>query len=230
MEDAIDCWNHSVCAFASTGSFQSSNLARLLLYQYTERRTTIYNHREGITPGTQSWAFSMTRPPRDRRSTPCAIARCRWRMSRSARALPRAARRLPTTPTCRQGEGAAVGAVWGGLVGLAALLIPWRRPLYCPGQRWGAAITGAVTGAVVGGISAALIDFGGIPEAEAHRYESLVHEGKTPVAVKARDEDTSEVHRILNSFGATPADTTGVRAPSNVSDVRRAGQARVSGY
>jgi len=113
------------------------------------------------------------------------------------------------------GEGAAVGAVWGGLVGLAALLIPGVGPFIALGAL-GAAITGAVTGAVVGGISAALIDFGGIPEAEAHRYESLVHEGKTLVAVKARDEDTSEVHRILNSFGATPADTTGVRAPSNV--------------
>jgi uncharacterized membrane protein len=64
------------------------------------------------------------------------------------------------------GEGAAVGAVWGGLVGLAALLIPGVGPFITFGAL-GAALTGAVTGAVVGGIAAALIDFGGIPEDEA---------------------------------------------------------------
>jgi uncharacterized membrane protein len=101
------------------------------------------------------------------------------------------------------GEGAAVGAVWGGLVGLAALLIPGVGPFVALGAL-GAALTGAVTGAVVGGIAAALIDFGGIPEAEARHYESLVHEGKTLVAVKARDEDTAEVQRILSSLGARP--------------------------
>jgi uncharacterized membrane protein len=101
------------------------------------------------------------------------------------------------------GEGAAVGAVWGGLVGLAALLIPGVGPFVALGAL-GAALTGAVTGAVVGGIAAALIDFGGIPEAEARHYESLVHEGKTLIAVKARDEDIAEVQRILNSFGARP--------------------------
>jgi uncharacterized membrane protein len=121
------------------------------------------------------------------------------------------------------GEGAAVGAVWGGLVGLAALLIPGVGPFVALGAL-GAALTGAVTGAVVGGIAAALIDFGGIPEAEAQHYESLVHEGKTLVAAKARDEDTAEVRRILHSFGAVPADTTGARAPSPVAMYDEQGQ------
>src|SRR2546423_327957 len=71
------------------------------------------------------------------------------------------------------GEGAAVGAVWGGLVGLAALLIPGVGPFIAGGALF-AALTGAVTGAVVGGIAAALIDFGGIPEEEARGYESMV--------------------------------------------------------
>ena len=99
------------------------------------------------------------------------------------------------------GEGAAVGAVWGGLVGLAALLIPGVGPFIAGGALF-AALTGAVTGAVVGGISAALIDFGGIPEEEARGYESMVHEGKTLVAVRSNDEDSAEVRRILDSFGA----------------------------
>jgi YD repeat-containing protein len=99
------------------------------------------------------------------------------------------------------GEGAAVGAVWGGLVGLAALLIPGVGPFIAGGALF-AALTGAVTGAVVGGISAALIDFSGIPEHEARGYEDEVYAGKTLVAVKARDEDAAEVHSILTNSGA----------------------------
>ena len=100
------------------------------------------------------------------------------------------------------GQGATVGAVWGGLVGLAALLIPGIGPFIAFGAL-GAALTGAVTGAVVGGISAALIDFSGIPADEAHGYEQQIRAGKTLLAVKARDEDTSEVRRILGEIGAS---------------------------
>jgi uncharacterized membrane protein len=99
------------------------------------------------------------------------------------------------------GEGATVGAVWGGLVGLAALLIPGVGPFVAFGAL-GAALTGAVTGAVVGGIAAALIDFSGIPEDEARGYEQQLRAGKTLVAVKARDEDAPEVRRILDELGA----------------------------
>jgi len=99
------------------------------------------------------------------------------------------------------GEGATVGAVWGGLVGLAALLIPGVGPFIAFGAL-GAALTGVVTGAVVGGISAALIDFSGIPTDEAHGYEQQIRDGKTLVAVKARDEDSAEVRRILDEIGA----------------------------
>jgi hypothetical protein len=99
------------------------------------------------------------------------------------------------------GEGAAVGAVWGGLVGLASLLIPGVGPFIAFGML-GAALTGAVTGAVVGGITAALVDFSGIPEQDARGYETMARAGKTLVAVKARDEDAAEVHRILTTTGA----------------------------
>jgi uncharacterized membrane protein len=119
------------------------------------------------------------------------------------------------------GEGAAVGAVWGGLVGLAALLIPGVGPFIAFGAL-GAALTGAVTGAVVGGVSAALIDFGGISEDDARDYEQQVHTGKTLVAVKARDEDAIEVRRILASAGADSVRdnqtdmTTSANTPVNV--------------
>ena len=100
------------------------------------------------------------------------------------------------------GEGATVGAVWGGLVGLAALLIPGVGPFIAFGAL-GAALTGVVTGAVVGGITAALVDFSGIPEDDARGYEQQLRAGKTLVAVKARDEDSAEVRRILDEIGAS---------------------------
>jgi len=99
------------------------------------------------------------------------------------------------------GQGAAVGAVWGGLVGMASLLIPGIGPFIAFGML-GAALTGAVTGAVVGGITAALVDFSGIPEQDARDYEAMARDGKTLVAVKAREEDANEVHRILTNAGA----------------------------
>ena len=122
------------------------------------------------------------------------------------------------------GEGAAVGAVWGGLVGLAALLIPGVGPFVAGGALF-AALTGAVTGAVVGGIAAALIDFSGIPEAEARGYEEQVRAGKTLVAVRARDEDTAEVRRMLESTGADVRD-----AQRPVSETATAGRPTIAMY
>ena len=66
--------------------------------------------------------------------------------------------------------GATVGAVWGGVLGLATLAIPGIGPIIAGGALATAvasALTGALTGAVVGGIAAALIHFGGISEDEA---------------------------------------------------------------
>jgi uncharacterized membrane protein len=99
------------------------------------------------------------------------------------------------------GEGAAVGAVWGGLIGLASLLIPGVGPFVAIGAL-GAAVAGAVTGAVVGGIAAALIDFGDISEPEAREYEKQVHAGMTLVAVKAREDLAHDVRQVLASSGA----------------------------
>jgi uncharacterized membrane protein len=126
-------------------------------------------------------------------------------------------------------QGAAVGAVWGGLVGLAALLIPGVGPFIAFGAL-GAALTGAVTGAVVGGISAALIDFSGISEEDARGYEQQVHAGKTLVAVKAHDEDAIEVRRILAAAGADSIRdnqtdiTSSASAPVHVSMYDASGQ------
>jgi hypothetical protein len=110
-------------------------------------------------------------------------------------------------------EGATVGALWGGMVGLASLVIPGVGPFIAGGALATAltsAATGAVTGAVVGGVAAALIHVGGIPEAVATGYESLVYAGKTLVAVKVQPEDMRHVRRILMK-----ADAEEVRAPGS---------------
>ena len=122
------------------------------------------------------------------------------------------------------GEGAAVGAVWGGLVGLASLLIPGVGPFIAGGALF-AALTGAVTGAVVGGIAAALIDFSGIPEAEARGYEEQVRAGKTLVAVRARDEDSAEVRRMLETTGADVRD-----AQRSIAEKATAGRPTIAMY
>lgn len=109
---------------------------------------------------------------------------------------------VSSTEDVSAGEGAAVGAVWGGLVGLGALLIPGIGPFIAGGALF-AALTGAVTGAVVGGITAALVDFGGISEAEARQYEQYVHEGKTLIVVKANNSDDAyQARQILAQYGA----------------------------
>jgi uncharacterized membrane protein len=102
-------------------------------------------------------------------------------------------------------EGATVGAVWGGVVGLAALVIPGVGPIIAGGALATAvasALTGALTGAIVGGITAGLINFANISEDEARQYEVLVHDGKTLVAVKASDDATRHVRRVLTKAGA----------------------------
>jgi uncharacterized membrane protein len=103
------------------------------------------------------------------------------------------------------GQGATLGAVWGGIIGLGSLLIPGVGPIVAGGALASAltgAGVGAVTGAAVGGIAAALIHIGGISEAEAKEYEALVHAGKTLVAAKVPPEKARSAHRILIKAGA----------------------------
>ncbi|HEU4326107.1 MAG TPA: hypothetical protein VFS21_23405 [Roseiflexaceae bacterium] len=100
------------------------------------------------------------------------------------------------------GEGLAVGAAWGALVGgVASFLIPGLGPFLAGGALF-AALTGAAAGAVVGGITAALANFSNIPESEARDLEQMVHEGKTLVAVRVVDEHTAEVRRVMAEQGA----------------------------
>lgn len=99
------------------------------------------------------------------------------------------------------GKGAAVGALWGGVVGLAALLIPGVGPFIAGGALF-AGLTGAAAGAIVGGIAGALVDSIGISADEARQYEQLVQEGMTLIAVKCQPEDAEAIRHALASSGA----------------------------
>lgn len=113
---------------------------------------------------------------------------------------------LVTQDTAQHGglnapEGAVVGAAWGGLVGLVALVIPGIGP-FIAGGAIAAALTGAAAGAVVGGISGALIHNANVPEAEAKQYEHAVKSGKTLLIIKTEEANALDVRRILVRDGA----------------------------
>lgn len=99
------------------------------------------------------------------------------------------------------GEGLTVGAVWGGLVGLAALAIPGIGPLVTSNV-FAAALTGAVAGAATGGIAGALIDAASVPEEHARVYEDRVRSGGTLVTAQVDDSIAAQARSILQTSGA----------------------------
>jgi hypothetical protein len=114
------------------------------------------------------------------------------------------------------------------MVGLASLVIPGVGPFIAGGAlatALASAATGAVTGAVVGGVAAALIHIGGIPETAATEYESLVHAGKTLVAVKVQPEDMRHVRRMLMK-----ADAEEIRTPDAPAVMAPASRVQVTMY
>ncbi|MBC8159881.1 MAG: hypothetical protein H7Z42_01570 [Roseiflexaceae bacterium] len=98
-------------------------------------------------------------------------------------------------------EGAAVGAAWGGLVGLVALAIPGIGP-FIAGGALVAGLTGAAAGAVVGGIGGALAQNNNLSPEASERYAGAVQQGKTLIVVQAEDTHAVEVRRILARDGA----------------------------
>jgi uncharacterized protein (TIGR02271 family) len=102
----------------------------------------------------------------------------------------------------KAGQGAAFGAVVGGLVGLGALLIPGIGPVIAAGPLAAAlgAGVGAAAGAATGGITAALVKTG-VPEEDATVYAEGIREGGTLVTVHAADSDAYVAEQILSQYG-----------------------------
>ena len=107
--------------------------------------------------------------------------------------------------------GAGVGALWA--LGLAAGVLPAIGPVIAGGIL-ASVLAGAAGGAAAGGLIGALIGLG-VPEEEAHYYESEFRSGRTVVTVRA-DGRRDEARAILSRFGgydrsSAPA-TAGVTA------------------
>lgn len=115
-------------------------------------------------------------------------------------------------------KGAGIGAVAGGLAGIAATagLIPVVGPFFAAGPLLaalgiggaiGATAAGAVGGAAVGGIIGALANVG-VGKEKAQEYQDRVVAGDVLVAVHSeKDMDTE---KLLMECGATSSETYSV--------------------
>lgn len=99
-------------------------------------------------------------------------------------------------------EGASLGALGGGVIGmiagLGALAIPGIGPVVVAGPLMGA-LVGAGVGAATGGIVAGLMGMG-LPEKDAHIYAEGIRRGGTLVTVRADEERADEAVAIMNRY------------------------------
>lgn len=100
-------------------------------------------------------------------------------------------------------EGAAAGVIAGGalgaLAGAAATgLIPGVGPVIATGLMTGI-LGGAAAGATTGGALGALVGMG-VPEDEAHHYESEFLAGRTLVVVQGDDGNLPKALAILRRY------------------------------
>ncbi|MDQ6693372.1 MAG: hypothetical protein M3014_02990, partial [Chloroflexota bacterium] len=106
------------------------------------------------------------------------------------------------------GGGALTGAVGGGvlgglaglLVGVGALAIPGIGPIAAAGPL-ATTLAGAGIGAAAGGLVGALVD-AGVPEEEAHVYQTGVQRGGVLVTANVPDAQQSAAQSVFNQNGA----------------------------
>ena len=113
-------------------------------------------------------------------------------------------------------EGAATGAVGGGLlggvagwlVGIGSLAIPGLGAFVAAGPIM-AALGGAAAGAAAGGLTGALIGLG-MPEFEAKRYEGKIKGGAILISVHTDDgNEVSRAKQVFKLAGAEDISYTG---------------------
>jgi len=95
--------------------------------------------------------------------------------------------------------GISMGAVLGGIAGLAALTIPGVGAILAAGPI--AAALGALGGAALGGLVGSFAGLG-VPTEQAKEYEQAVREGGVVVTVKVADrEDEARASGIMYRHG-----------------------------
>lgn len=106
------------------------------------------------------------------------------------------------------GEGAGIGAMEGGvlglLAGLGALAIPGVGPVLAAGPLIGALI-GATAGAVTGGLVAGLMD-AGVPETDAQYFAEGVRRGGTLLSIEADESRIGDAVAIMNRYNPVNID------------------------
>ncbi len=117
---------------------------------------------------------------------------------------------LMTENTTKAPEGGVAGATSGGLLGgslgllagIGALAIPGMGPFIAAGP-----IIAALSGSAIGGSLGMLIGSiigAGIPEYEAKKYETGLHEGKILISVTTANNDLADrAYDIMKQGGAT---------------------------
>jgi hypothetical protein len=99
--------------------------------------------------------------------------------------------------------GASVGAVLGGIAGLAALAIPGIGPILAVGPI--AAAAGALTGGALGGLVGSFSGLG-IPTEHAKEYDAAIRSGGVVLAVRVPDRAADErASHILSQHDARGA-------------------------
>lgn len=97
--------------------------------------------------------------------------------------------------------GVLAGTALGWLAGAGALAIPGIGPFVAAGPIM-AAIAGAGIGGTVGGVAGGLVGLG-IPEYEAKRFESIIHNGGKLLSVHVDDSKWADKAKdILKNVGA----------------------------
>jgi hypothetical protein len=123
---------------------------------------------------------------------------------------------VPTLAGEQPGIGKAMGAVVGGVMGvaggaglapaIAGLLVPGVGPVLGIGILAGT-LLGAIGAMGGGAVGAALeSEFEGLPEGELFIYEDALRKGRTVVVVMAEDDDSSAVRGALELAGAESVD------------------------
>jgi hypothetical protein len=99
-------------------------------------------------------------------------------------------------------EGAGIGALVGGLIGLGAMAIAGIGPVIAAGPLVAAIVgagVGAATGAVTGGLIAGLVELG-VPEGEAGYFAEGVRRGGTLVLVNTTHDWVERVVDVMEAY------------------------------
>jgi hypothetical protein len=115
------------------------------------------------------------------------------------------------------GEKAAMGAMAGTILGIAALAIPGIGPAIAAGPL-AMALMGAAAGAATGGLVGVLTD-DGVPEAAAERYSKAITSGSVMVSLHTTPERVDHASEVLDRNGAVDIEEPGehIGDPTTVS-------------